>query len=47
MMRKDDEGDMIGCLQVVRIYTVLWKKEIYTHASYIAFLFGKLENKPS
>ena len=44
MKHKNEVSGIIGCFQVVTIYS-LWKKcYIHVHASYIVFLFVKLEN---
>ena len=37
--------DMIGCLQVFRIYSFMKEIKVHIHASYIVFLFVKKENK--
>ena len=38
------EMNMIGCLQVVRIYSFMKEIKLYIRASYIVFLFFKTEN---
>ena len=39
MKHENDVSDMIGCLQVVRIYSFMKERKLYIHASYIVFLF--------
>ena len=41
---ENDVGDMVGCLQVVRIYNFMKENKFYICASYIVFLFVKKEN---
>ena len=35
---------MVGCLQVVKIYSFMKEIKVYIRASYIGFLFVKIEN---
>ena len=44
MKHENDVSDLIGCLQVVRIYSFTKEIKFYTRASYIVFLFVKSEN---
>ena len=37
---KNEVSDMIGCLQVVRIYSFMKEIKSYVRASYIVFLFA-------
>ena len=39
-----DVSDMTGCLEVVRSYRLMKEIKLFIRASYIAFLFVKLEN---
>ena len=41
---ENDVNDMIGWLQVVRIYSFMKEIKVYIRASYIVFLFVKSEN---
>ena len=43
MNHENDVSNVVGCLQVVRIYSFM-KELKYTRASYIVFLFVKTEN---
>ena len=46
MKHENGVNDMIGCLQVVRIYNFM-KEKTYMLASYIVFLFVKSKNNIS
>ena len=37
-------SNMIGCLKVVRIYSLMLEIEVYISTSYIVFLFVNMEN---
>ena len=41
MKHEIDVSSMIGCLQVMRIYSFIKGIKVYTRASYIVFLFIK------
>ena len=41
MKHENEVSNMIGCLQVVRIYSSMNEIKVYIHASYIIFLFVK------
>ena len=44
MKHEHDVSNMVGCLQVVRIYSFMKEIKVYIRASYISFLFVKTEN---
>ena len=44
---KNDVSNMVGHLQVVRIYSFIKEFKVYTHSSDIFFLFVKMENNKS
>ena len=44
MKHENDVSYMIGCLQVVITYSFMKEIKLYIRASYIIFLFVKLEN---
>ena len=44
MKHENDVSNMIGCLQVVRIYSFMKEIKVNIRASYIVFLFVKTEN---
>ena len=33
------ENDVVGCLQIGRIYSIMKEIKLYIHTSYIVFLF--------
>ena len=39
MKHKNGVGNMVGCLQVVRIYSFRNEIEVYIYTSYIVFLY--------
>ena len=41
---KNDVSTMVGCLQVVRIYSFMKEIKVYIRASYVVFVFVKTEN---
>ena len=41
---ENDVKNMVGCLQVVRIYSFMKEIKLYIHDSYIVFLFVKSGN---
>ena len=44
MKHENDVYNMVGCLQVVRIYSFMKEIKVYIRALYIVFLFVKTEN---
>ena len=44
MKLENDVSNMVGCLQVVRIYSLMKEIKVYIRASYIISLFVKIKN---
>lgn len=44
MKHKNDVSDVIGFLQLVKIYSLLNETKLYNQALYIVFFFVELEN---
>ena len=44
MKHENDVSNMVGSLQVVRIYSFMKETKVYINASFIVFLFVKKEN---
>ena len=44
MKHKNNDGNVVYCLKVVRISSFTKEINLYIHALYIVFLFVKLEN---
>ena len=44
MKHENDVSNVIGCLQIVRIYSFMKEIKVYIRASYIVFLFVKIKN---
>ena len=44
MKHENNVRDIVGCLQVVRIYCFLKEIKVYIRASYIVFLFVTAKN---
>ena len=44
MKHKNDVRNLVGCLQVVRIYSLMKEIKVYKRASYMVFLFVKMKN---
>ena len=44
MMHENDVSNMVGCFQVVRIYSFMKEIKVSIRASYLGFLFAKTEN---
>ena len=44
MKQENDVNNMVGCLQVVRIYSFMKEIKLYIRALFIVFPFVKMEN---
>ena len=44
LKHENEVRNMVGCLQVVRIYSFKKEIEVYIYTSYIVFLFVKMKN---